>query len=123
MVEDVVVRVRLAGGFSVTVGARVLGEAAWPGRQGRLVLAYLACHGDRPVPRSELVELVWLAGPPRSAAMVLMIDDVQWADGSTLRLLRHLGRGADLGLVLLVIGCRAGEVGDYDPLTAVLAEL
>src|SRR5690242_13746461 len=73
MVEDVVVRVRLAGGFSVTVGARVLGEAAWPGRQGRLVLAYLACHGDRPVPRSELVELVWPAGPPRSAATALSV--------------------------------------------------
>jgi DNA-binding SARP family transcriptional activator len=52
------VRVRLLGRLGVEHGQRWLDGSALPGRQGRIVLAYLAlCH--HPVPRDELADLVW----------------------------------------------------------------
>jgi class 3 adenylate cyclase/DNA-binding SARP family transcriptional activator len=39
-------------------GAR-LDEQRFPGRQGRILFAYLAAHHGRPVPRDELAELLW----------------------------------------------------------------
>lgn len=52
------VRVRLLGRLGVEHGRRWLDGAALPGRQGRIVLAYLALRHD-PVPRDELADLVW----------------------------------------------------------------
>ncbi len=59
----------------------------------------------------------------RAAPVVLLIDDLQWADSSTLALLRHLMRHTDHAPVLVVAACRDGEVGTGHPLTAVLADL
>src|SRR5215208_6667482 len=39
-------------------GAR-LDEQRFPGRQGRILFAYLAAQNGRPVPRDELAELLW----------------------------------------------------------------
>ena len=44
--------------MGVDHGGRSLG-AALPGRQGRLLFAYLALHRDRPVRRDELAEALW----------------------------------------------------------------
>ena len=50
--------VRLLGRLGVEHGQRWLDGSALPGRQGRIVLAYLAlCH--HPVARDELADLVW----------------------------------------------------------------
>jgi SARP family transcriptional regulator, regulator of embCAB operon len=52
------VRVRLLGRLGIEHGERWLDGTALPGRQGRIVLAYLAlCH--YPVSRDELADLVW----------------------------------------------------------------
>jgi SARP family transcriptional regulator, regulator of embCAB operon len=52
------VRVRLLGRLGIEHGPRWLDGSALPGRQGRIVLAYLAlCH--HPVSRAELADLVW----------------------------------------------------------------
>ena len=51
-------RVRLLGRLGIEHGQRWLDGSALPGRQGRIVLAYLAlCH--HPVSRDELADLVW----------------------------------------------------------------
>ena len=64
--------VRLVGRWSVATGGGLrLDERELAGRQGRLVLAYLACHRTRPVARAELVELLWPDGVPRSSATAL----------------------------------------------------
>jgi SARP family transcriptional regulator, regulator of embCAB operon len=52
------VRVRLLGRVGIEHGQRWLDGSAFPGRQGRIVVAYLAlCH--YPVSRDELADLVW----------------------------------------------------------------
>ena len=50
-------------------GQRV--EAALPGRQGRLLFAYLAANRARMVTRPELVEVLWPGGAPDAAETAL----------------------------------------------------
>jgi DNA-binding SARP family transcriptional activator len=52
------VRVRLLGRMGVENGQRGLDGSALPGRQGRVVVAYLALN-HHPVSRDELADLVW----------------------------------------------------------------
>ncbi|HEY0415124.1 MAG TPA: BTAD domain-containing putative transcriptional regulator [Gaiellaceae bacterium] len=54
-------KVQLCGRFVVELDDRRV-EAALPGRQGRLLLAYLVLHRARPVARDELVEALWRDG-------------------------------------------------------------
>jgi DNA-binding SARP family transcriptional activator len=58
------VRVSLAGRLEVETDGRTLDAARLPGRQGRVVLAYLVAERDRPVPSEELAEAVWGPAPP-----------------------------------------------------------
>ena len=52
------VRVRLLGRLGIEHGDRWLDGAALPGRQGRIVFAYLAlCH--HPIARDEIADVVW----------------------------------------------------------------
>jgi SARP family transcriptional regulator, regulator of embCAB operon len=46
-------------------------EARIPGRQGRLLVAYLALNRERPVPRSELIDAVWTGVLPNNPADAL----------------------------------------------------
>jgi len=58
------VRVHLCGRLQVEWDGDRL-EGAFPGRQGRLLFAYLTLHRDRLVRRDELVEALWSQeGPP-----------------------------------------------------------
>src|SRR4051794_41425544 len=66
-----VLDVRLCGGVEVEADGRLLPEALLGGRQGRLVLAYLACERTRPVRREELAELLWPDELPDSWATSL----------------------------------------------------
>lgn len=52
-------RVFLAGRVAVENGDVLIDERLFPGRQGRLVFAYLIVHQGRPVPRDELAEALW----------------------------------------------------------------
>lgn len=61
-------RVQLCGRFAVELGGQRI-DGRLPGGLGRLLLAYLILHRDRPVPRGELEEVLWdevPAGDPLS---------------------------------------------------------
>ncbi|HJR26519.1 MAG TPA: winged helix-turn-helix domain-containing protein, partial [Acidimicrobiales bacterium] len=62
----VVLSIRVCGGVEVEAGGRLLPTSLLAGRQGRLVLAYLACERHRAVPREELAELLWPEDLPAS---------------------------------------------------------
>ena len=57
------------------------------------------------------------------APMILVLDDLQWADSSSLALLKHLiGSSARVGC-LVVCTYRPSDLGAEHPLTALLADL
>ena len=57
-------RVFLAGRVAVEANGHVIDEARFPGRQGRLLFAYLVAEQGGPVPRDELAEALWGEAPP-----------------------------------------------------------
>ncbi len=78
-------RIYLTGRLAIEhEGTLTLDEPALPGRQGRLVFAYLATHLHRTVPRRELTDVLWGDSPPRGADTTL---------SSVLSRLRSLLRG------------------------------
>ncbi len=56
-------------------------------------------------------------------ALVLFLDDLQWADVATLRLLRNLGTEVQLGHLILLGTFRDNEVTALHPLTQLLDNL
>jgi len=58
------VKVFLAGRIAVEVNGAVVEERHFPGRQGRLLFAYLVAEHGRPVPRHELADVLWGDAPP-----------------------------------------------------------
>jgi branched-chain amino acid transport system substrate-binding protein len=58
------VRVSLAGRMLIGSGDLVLDERRFPGRQARLVFAYLVAERARPVLRDDLAEAIWGETPP-----------------------------------------------------------
>ena len=67
------------------------------------------------------VDTVFAASADRS--IVLILDDLHWADEPTLVLLRHLVASGARGQLLILATYRSSEVADNDPLTATLAAL
>src|SRR3954447_16936271 len=57
-------KVFLAGRVAVETNGVVIDEARFPGRQGRLLFAYLVAEQGRPVPRDELAGALWEEAPP-----------------------------------------------------------
>lgn len=53
------VRISLTERLVVEANGARLDEQRFPGRQGRIVFAYLAAQKGRPVPRDELAEVLW----------------------------------------------------------------
>lgn len=58
-----VVTVSLTGRVTLRANGVEVDERGFPGRQGRLVFAYLATE-QRPVPRHELAQALWGDSPP-----------------------------------------------------------
>ena len=56
--------ISLAGRVSIAANGVLIGEERLPGRQGRLVFAYLASEHGRAVTRDELAEALWGEAPP-----------------------------------------------------------
>jgi predicted ATPase len=103
-------RARLLTGASATAAA-VFGL---PDREAPLV-----ADPDRSLAvRHALVLLVGELA--REHPVPLILDDLHWADGATLRWLAHLARRLDEVPALIVSAARTGEPGEED---AVLAEL
>jgi YVTN family beta-propeller protein len=59
-------KVFLAGRVALEIDGVVIGEGSFPGRQGRVLFAYLVAEQGRPVPREELAEALWGETPPAS---------------------------------------------------------
>ena len=63
-------RIEMCGRLLVEIEGERL-EAALPGRQGRLLFAFLALNRGRPVRRDELVDALWADAGPSSADALL----------------------------------------------------
>ena len=63
-------RIQLCGHFVARVGGRRV-EQELPGRQGRLLFAYLTVHRDRVASRDELAEALWPGGLPSAPGLAL----------------------------------------------------
>ena len=70
--------VQLCGRFVVEVDGRRI-EHSLPGRQGRLLFAFLVLNRDRLVTRSQLIEAVWSSALPRvpSEALAALLSKVR----------------------------------------------
>src|SRR3954468_16835635 len=69
--ETPLTRIELCGRLLVEIDGEGL-QGALPGRQGRLLFAYLVLNRDRPVRRDELVDALWSEnGHPESAEELL----------------------------------------------------
>jgi peptide/nickel transport system substrate-binding protein len=66
-------RVFLAGRVAVEANGDVIDERRFPGRQGRLLFAYLVAEQGRAVPRDELAEALWGEAPPASWEKALTV--------------------------------------------------
>jgi DNA-binding SARP family transcriptional activator len=66
------VRVQLCGRFAFVVASRPVHKQL-PGRRGRVLLAYLAAHRDRPVSRDQLLDALWPDGRAATAAATLSV--------------------------------------------------
>ena len=62
--------IRLCGPVVVEVEGQRL-DAGLPGRQGRLLFAYLVVNRNRGCPRDELIDVLWPEGPPAAADSAL----------------------------------------------------
>lgn len=75
-------RVQLCGAFAVELSGRRV-DGLLPGRQGRLLFAYLVLSRHQRVPRDALVDALWGETPPGSAATALnaLVSKVRAAVG------------------------------------------
>jgi DNA-binding CsgD family transcriptional regulator/tetratricopeptide (TPR) repeat protein len=87
-------------------------------RLGPAVVQILREDGREGLFDAVLAELASAARPT-----VLVVEDAHWADGTTLDLLRFLGRRIAGRPALLIFSFRDDEVGPMHPLRAVLGDL
>lgn len=66
-------KVFLAGRVAVESEAGVIDERRFPGRQGRLLFAYLVAEQGRAVPRGELADALWGETPPATWEKALSV--------------------------------------------------
>ena len=66
-------RISLIGRVSIEANGSRLDERSFPGRQGRLVFAYLLAEEGRAVPRDELAEVLWGDAPPTTWEKALSV--------------------------------------------------
>lgn len=59
----------------------------------------------------------------RSVPLCVVLDDVHWADGQTLALLKHVVRNVEHSALQVLVTYRDTDIGKDHPLTAVLADL
>lgn len=63
-------RIQLCGTLAVEINGRRIDDQL-PGRQGRLLIAYLVLHRLRPSRRDELIDALWSDRPPNAADSAL----------------------------------------------------
>lgn len=77
------------------------------------------------IERYRLFEAVrsWLAAAGGGAPVILVVDDLHWADRATLELLAHLGRSAEPSPAMLVLTARNTQPDDREDVAALIDEL
>src|SRR3954470_21490004 len=106
-------RVQLCGRLRVEIDGRSV-ESALPGRQGRLLLAYLILNRDRPVRRDELIEALWAGESQPSAGDALLRPPLS-------RLRKALGPGRIEGRGELALVLPEGAEVDWETAQKALA--
>ena len=66
------VRIQLCGRFAVVINGQPA-ESRFPGRQGRLLVAYLAAHRAQPVERTVLTDVLWPEGGAGAAGTLTVL--------------------------------------------------
>jgi SARP family transcriptional regulator, regulator of embCAB operon len=66
------VRIQLCGRFAVVIDGHPA-ESRFPGRQGRLLVAYLAAHRVQPVERAVLIDALWPEGGAGAAGTLTVL--------------------------------------------------
>ena len=112
MVDEDRWEIRLCGPIEVRIGGRAV-ESSLPGRQGRLLLAYLVTHRARACPRTELIDLLWPDDPPAAAVSAL--------SALLSKLRRALGAGALSGRSELRLHAPAAVSVDIEEAAAAAA--
>src|SRR4051794_39314897 len=89
MTSSVRLRVFLLGRVAAEANGRLVDEGRFPGRQGRLLFAYLVTAESTPVPRDELAHAVWGESPPATweKALTVLVSKLRGlvaADGIAL---------------------------------------
>lgn len=110
-----------------------LTESGGGGELGPFVPDFLSRIPDLPPPtpmnaqgqRYRLFETVnaLLAAMSRTFPVLLLIDDLHWADKPTLSLLRHIVRGSDPAALCMIGTYRENELTTGHPLAELLADL
>ena len=110
-----------------------MSEGGGGGELGPFVPDFLTRIPDLPPPtamnaqgqRYRLFETVnaLLASVSRMFPVLLLIDDLHWADKPTLSLLRHIVRGSDPAALCVVGTYRESELATGHPLAELLADL
>ena len=70
------VRIQLCGRFAVVIEGQPA-ESRFPGRRGRLLVAYLAAHRVQPVERTVLTDVLWPEGGAGAAALTVLLSKVR----------------------------------------------
>jgi hypothetical protein len=114
---------------------QVIGEVTktfMPNDSQHAHLSFIAPGSQAQPPRLDLAEQRFavfesvrdfLVAAAAATGLVLLFDDVHWADPPSLRLLRHLAEGVAASRLVLLITYRDTETGGRDELTAFLAAL
>jgi SARP family transcriptional regulator, regulator of embCAB operon len=66
------IRIQLCGRFAIVIDGQAT-ESRLPGRQGRLLVAYLAAHRAQPVERSVLLDTLWPEGGAGAAGTLTVL--------------------------------------------------
>ncbi|NRP73257.1 hypothetical protein ILFOPFJJ_04156 [Ensifer psoraleae] len=90
---------------------------------GQLLDARVAALLDQAAPPERLFPALLNALQQAGDAIVLIFEDVHWADNATLDFVKYLGRRISLLRTVLVLSLRNDEIGADHPLTHVLGDL
>ncbi len=121
-------KTRLVNAFTARTGATVLTggclqlEADIPFAPFVEALPHLftdAATGDRATEYRRVADGIRAAGE----RVVLVVEDVHWADAATRDLLLYLHRALAAAPVLVIVTCRTDEVPAHHPVARLLAEL
>ncbi|WP_087004314.1 ATP-binding protein [Rhizobium sullae] len=90
---------------------------------GHLLDPRVAALLDQAAPQERLFPALLNVLQHASGVIVLIFEDVHWADNATLDLMKYLGRRISLLPTVLVLSLRSDEIGADHPLTHVIGDL